>query len=91
MARKGKTLEQKLDNVDEHFCDEVRNLAPDLLKDRLVKLDNYEAELLEARENDHDLKSLSFQVSEARKTYSEPLSAVKLKRKYILKMINGDK
>ncbi len=90
MAKRGrkakgpKTLEEKVRDVDAVFVDEIRVLTPDAVKDRLVKLDRYETELLETRKEDMELASLKEKTKTANETYSEPLKAIKLKRQFML-------
>jgi hypothetical protein len=90
MAKRGrkakgpKTLEEKIRDADVSFVDEIRVATPDQIKDRLVKLDRYETELLDTKKNDMELQSLREKTKTANETYSVPLKAVKLKREFML-------
>lgn len=93
MAKRGrkpsgqKTLEQKVKDQDSSFVDEVRLLTPDQLKERMVKLTQYEVDLVQARRDDVELLSLKEKTAEASATYSEPLKANKLKREFLLQVL----
>ena len=93
MAKRGrkakgpKSLEEKVRDADPAFPDEVRVATPDQIKDRLVKLDRYETELLDAKKNDLELQSLREKTKTANETYSEPLKALKLKREFVLSIL----
>lgn len=93
MAKRGrkpsgpKTLEQKVKDQDSTFVDEVRNLTPDQIKERMVKLTQYEVDLVEARKEDMDLKSAKEKLALCSSTYSEPLKANKLKREFLLQVL----
>ena len=86
--RKGpKTLEEKLYSLDKEFIDELRAGTGQQAKDRLIKLDRYETELLDARDEDSDLASKREALKVANQTYTEPLKAIKLKRAFTLKVL----
>ena len=87
-ARKGpKTLWDKVKEVDETFAQEVYGATDDNLKSRLsticIQMTLNENEM----EKDQDLKSLREQAKQAAKTYTEPLAALKLKRKLVYKIL----
>ena len=90
MAKRGrkakgpKTLEEKVRDTDSAFPDEIRVLTPEAVKDRLVKLDRYETEVLSAKKDDLELQSLREKTKTANETYSIPLKAIKLKREFML-------
>lgn len=83
-----KTLEEKVKDVDEYFVEETRLSTSDQIKERLVKLDRYEDELLAIRDEDEDLKIKRDAARIAGETYSIPLKAIKLKRAFSLKVLS---
>ena len=87
-AKGPKTLEEKLKDMDGSFVDETRMSTPQQIKDRLLRLDKYEVELIDARSDDEDLKSKREQLKVINDTYSEPLKAIKLKRAFSLKVLS---
>jgi hypothetical protein len=87
-SKKGpKTLWDKVKEVDETFAQEVYSATDDNLKSRLsticIQMTLNENEM----EKDQDLKSLREQAKQAAKTYTEPLAALKLKRKLVYKIL----
>lgn len=90
MGRKKKeeqTVETKLRNLDQSFVDEVIGAPADKLKDKVVGLAKYEEEILEAKKADLDLSRILEEKSTAEATYKEALSAIKLKRKFVLALL----
>jgi len=92
MARKGprkgkKTLEEKVSDFDPYFVEEIRSSTGELIKEKLINLDKHESEINEAKENDEDLKTKREALKFANQTYSEPLSAIKLKRAFALQVL----
>jgi hypothetical protein len=86
--RKGpKTLEDKVNDVDSYFVEELRSGTVEQAKEKLLKLAKYETELEEAKKDDEDLASKREALKIANQTYSEPLKAIKLKRAFALKVI----
>jgi len=83
-----KTLEEKLKAIDPSFADEVRLSTPDQIKDRLIRLDRYEDELIAVREEDQELRSKRDVARAAGQGYSEPIKAIKLKRAFSLKILS---
>lgn len=86
-AKGPKTLEEKVKDLDDLYADEIRLSTVDQIKDRLLKLDKYECELIDARAEDEDLKSKREQLKVANETYTVPLKAIKLKRAFGLKVL----
>ena len=86
-GRTKKSLEDKIKEIDEHFLDEVISMEPDQLKTKLAKMVGHEEEILEAKKNDESLKELEDQVKTAKATYAEPLSAIKLKKTLVVRML----
>jgi len=82
-----KTLEDKVNDIDSFFAEELRAGTVEQAKDKLLKLDRYETELEEAKKEDQDLASKREALKIANQTYSEPLKAIKLKRAFTLKVI----
>jgi len=87
-ARKGpKTLWDKVKDIDETFAQEVYSATDENLRNRLstiaIQMTLNENEM----EKDQDLKSLREQAKQAAKTYTEPLAALKLKRKLCYKIL----
>jgi len=90
--RKGpKTLEEKVKDIDRSFADEVRVSTVEQIKERLVKLDKYETDLIDAKKEDEDLASKREALKIANQTYSEPMKAIKLKRAFIFKVLDEKK
>ena len=94
MAKRGrkfkgpKTLEDKINAIDAAFAGEVRMATTDQIKERMIKLDRYEVELLETRKEDQDLKSKKEDAKVAGEVYSEGLKATKLKRQFMLSVLS---
>lgn len=89
MKRKSgpKTLEEKVNDLDQYFADDLRSGSLEQAKEKLLSLDKYETELEEAKKEDSDLASKREALKIANQTYSEPLKAIKLKRALALKII----
>lgn len=86
--RKGpKTLEEKVNDVDEYFAEEIRSATPEFIKEKLFKMDEYEVQLSKAKEEDEDLKMKRDALKVANQTYSVPLKAIKLKREFALQVL----
>lgn len=83
-----KTLEEKVKEVDEYFVEEIRLSTPEAIKEKLIKLDRYEDELISIREEDEDLRAKRDAARIAGETYSVPLKAIKLKRAFSLKILS---
>lgn len=83
-----KSLEEKINDLDENYAGDVRSTDPEAIKSRLLKLDIYEQELQDAKSEDMDLAQKAEAHSEAKKTYSEPLGAIKLKRSFCLQVLS---
>ena len=82
-----KTLEEKVHKLDPDFVSEIRSGTTEQAKSKLFRLDKYETELLDAKDDDQDLKSKREALSVANQTYSIPLKAIKLKRAFALKVL----
>jgi ABC-type Fe3+-hydroxamate transport system substrate-binding protein len=92
MGRKGgrkgpATLFDKVKALDPDFVETIYSATDEKLNEKLAGLAKTATTFENARDNDHDLKSLREQLKEAGKTYSEPLTACKLKRKLIYKIL----
>jgi len=87
-ARAKKSVEAKINDIDEAFCGSIRSSSSDEIKEKLIKLDRYENELHGAREDDMDLASKKEALKVANQTYTEPLNAIKLKRSFALKILD---
>lgn len=90
MAKKAKgpkTLFDKVNDVDPTFASEVHLLKDSELNDKLATMAKHQTEIEDAREKDVDLASLREQVKVANETYSEPLKAMRLKRKLIYQIL----
>jgi len=86
-SRQPKTLEEKVFSIDPDFITEIRGGTLDEAKNKLFRLDKYETELMDARDDDQDLASKREELKVANQTYSEPLKAIKLKRAFALKVL----
>lgn len=82
-----KTLFDKVNDLDPTFASEVYTLKEDQLNGKLAEMAKNQTEIEDAREADVDLKSLKEQAKVANETYSEPLKAMRLKRKLITKIL----
>jgi len=87
-SKKGpKTLWDKVNAIDSTFAAEIYSRSDESLKDGLVTMANHANSIEEAKENDPDLKSIKEQLKTANQTYSEPLNAIKLKRKLSIQVL----
>lgn len=86
--KKGKkSLEDKIRDLDANFLDEVSSLSPEQLKHKLAQIVGHAEEIFEAKENDVDLKEAEEKLKVLRSTYTEPLSAIKLKKTLLVRML----
>lgn len=88
MKRRRKSLEEKINDLDQFFIESLQGSQSDDLKNKLVDLDRYEGDLINQKEDDEDLKQKQEIAKEAGKVYSEGFKAIKLKRQYILRMLS---
>ena len=87
-GRKGPpTLFDKVKAIDPYFCEEVYAMVDDRLNAKLAELAKTVTVNENERDKDEDIKKLRAQLTEANKTYSVPLTACKLKRKLIYKIL----
>lgn len=87
-TRKRKSLEEKINDLDQFFLESIQGSDSEKLKDELIKLDKYEGELISQKEDDEDLKQRQEEAKEAGRVYTEGFKAIKLKRQYILRMMS---
>lgn len=87
-TKKATTVYDKVKELDPSFIEEVYTLTTEALKDRVVTLNKHAVEIQEAKIVDTDLASKEEAAREARKTYSEPLNANRLKRRLIIQILN---
>ena len=83
-----KTLQDKVNDLDPYFVEEVYAGNPEQLRKRIIELDRYEQELAKAKEDDMDLLSKREALKVANQTYSVPLSGIKLKRAFLLEILD---
>jgi len=82
-----KSLEEKISDLDQFFIESVEGLQGEALKKKLFELDKYEGDLMSQKEDDEDLKEKQAIAKEANAIYSEGFKAIKLKRKFLLRML----
>lgn len=87
MKRGPKTLEEKINDLDSAFVEDVLGESIDKLRDRLVGLAKNMSQIEQAQKEDADLIIARERVSVLNETYSEPLKAAKLKTKYLCKLL----
>jgi hypothetical protein len=87
MARKAKrgpkTLFDKIKEVDPYFCEEMYSATDEKLLERLSQIAKDTTSNEIARDADIDLLRLKEQVKVAGETYSIPLKALKMKRRFV--------
>ena len=87
-AKKGpKSLYDKVNELDPIFASEIYASKDEDLMGRMAKIGKEQTTVEDARDEDVDLASLREQLKVAGETYSEPLKALKLKRKLIYKIL----
>lgn len=69
------------------FCSEVETLSADELKARIVQLQRALEDSENHKDNNEDLKSARSEVSELSAPYRDVKTAVKLKTKYIIELL----
>ena len=88
-APKGpKTLFDKVKEVDEYFVQEVYTLSDDQLRQKLSDISIQTSYEESNRDKDDDLKQKQEVAKEAGKKYSEPINALKLKRKMVFQILS---
>jgi hypothetical protein len=80
-AKGPKTLWDKVHDVDPSFATSVNTMTEKELREAVVEIDSQDERILKAKEDDFDLKRVREELSEANKSYSEPLKRNALKRK----------
>jgi hypothetical protein len=85
--KKTKTLFDKVNEVDSTFAEEAYSLTEDQLKDKLVLMAKYDTEIEQAKKDDTDLAALREQLGVANETYSGPLKANRLKRRFVFEIL----
>lgn len=87
-ARKGpKTLFDKINEIDPNFTSEAYALTQEQLNSKLSDMAKQQTEVEDARSLDQDLKSKQEQAKEAGKVYGEVFKALKLKRKFVIQVL----
>jgi DUF438 domain-containing protein len=87
-ARKGpKTLFDKVNEIDPYFVQEVYSATEVNLDARLATIAKEMTTSENARDADEDIKTHREQLKVMNETYTKPLTALKLKRKLIYKIL----
>jgi hypothetical protein len=86
-TRSKKTLADKVRDLAPEFADAALIMSDDQLKDKLVEMAKYDEELEEAKKNDLDLQEKKAVYDAAKESYTEPLKANRIKRKFILEIL----
>jgi hypothetical protein len=82
-----KSLEEKINDVDQFFLESVQGSDAEELKKKLIALDSYEGELSDTKEDDEDLKDKIEIAKEAGAVYRDGFKAIKLKRQFLLRVL----
>lgn len=77
----------KLKEVDPYFVESIYASKDEDLNAKFGSLAKQMTEVENARENDEDLKTKKEELKVLNETYTEPLKAIKLKRKFIYKVL----
>lgn len=77
----------KLKEVDPYFVESVYSAKDEDLYSKFGTLAKNMTEIENARDNDEDLKVKKEELKVLNETYTEPLKAIKLKRKFIYKVL----
>lgn len=77
----------KLKEIDPYFVESVYSSKDDDLFSKFGSLAKSMTEVENARDNDVDLKTKKEELKVLNETYTEPLKAIKLKRKFIYKIL----
>lgn len=83
-------MEKKLKEIDPNFLASVYSAKDAELETRMAGYAKDMTGIENARDEDPDIKSKKEELKVMNQTYSEPLNAIKLKRKYIYKIL-GDR
>lgn len=87
--RKSKqTLEDKIRALDPAFVDDVVALSNDQIKEKLVSITRYDAEMEEAKKNDQHLQETKEQHDAAGEVYKNHNTASKLKKKLLIQILD---
>lgn len=87
--RAKKTLADKVRDISPEFADAAPNMTNAQLKDKLVEMAKFDEELEEAKKNDGDLAERKAAYDAAKESYTEPLKANRVKRKYVLEILGS--
>ena len=87
MAKAKKTLEEKMKEEQPEFAGEVAGLSVDQLNGRLAELAKAAEWNEQAKEDDEDLSEKQAAASEAGAPYRDAKKAIRLKSRYLIKLI----
>ena len=88
MPRQRKSLEEKMHDLDPYFVEEVANMDFTGMTAKIADLAKNRESIEEAKDDDVELQSLKEKLKVANQTYSEPLKAIKLKIRYLVKRMS---
>jgi polysaccharide deacetylase 2 family uncharacterized protein YibQ len=80
-------LMAKLKDIDPYFIDSVLASKDDELTLKLAEIAKNQTQIENAQSEDEDVKKLKEQLKVANESYTIPLNALKLKRKFIYKIL----
>jgi hypothetical protein len=80
-------LVAKLKEVDPYFVESIYSSKDEDLNSKFGSLAKQMTEIENARDNDDDLKAKKEELKVLNETYTEPLKAIKMKRKFIYKVL----
>jgi len=87
-----KTVFDKIKDIDPEFVKSFGELTEAaLIKEKIFEMSRYATELGNAKSEDQDLKEKSEAHNEAKKTYSVPLDAIKLKMIFLHQLLRSKK
>jgi len=87
MARKKKTLQEKIQEEMPEFAGEVSGLSVDQLNARLANLAKDGEKNEEAKEDDEDLENAQAEAKELGAPYRDAKKAIRLRSRYIIFLI----
>lgn len=77
----------KLKEIDPYFVESIYSSKEEDLNSKFGSLAKHMTEIENARDNDEDLKAKKEELKILNESYTEPLKAIKLKRKFIYKVL----
>ena len=89
--KKNKTVYEKAKETDKHFVEEVEFAPLSVLYEKIADIEKYVFELADAKKEDPDINQLKERLKVANQAYKEPLDAAKIKKKYLLQLIESKK